>query len=74
MSHLKINYTTLLKWLHDICIQGVYQLSPTDLYKDKIFEDHLFLNLTENSYIWNRFCIANQSSDSVTDQGRAGDV
>jgi hypothetical protein len=72
MSHLKGDYTTLLKRLHDVCMQAVYQLSPTDLYKDKIFEDHLLLNFIENSFTWKQFSIANQSSDSVTDQGRAG--
>ncbi len=44
-----------------------------DLYKDKKFEDHLLFEFKENSYIWNRYRIANQSSDSVTDQGGAGD-
>jgi hypothetical protein len=31
MSKLKVDYATLVKWLHDTCMQAVYQISPTDL-------------------------------------------
>jgi hypothetical protein len=31
MSKLYIDYTTVLKWLHYICLQAMYQISPKDL-------------------------------------------
>jgi hypothetical protein len=73
MSHLQIDYITLLRWLNDVCIQAVYQLSPEDLYNDELFQSVLLLSYTENNMIWKKFSVANQSSNSVLDNGRAGD-
>jgi hypothetical protein len=28
MSKLEIDYVTILKWLHEICLQEVYQVAP----------------------------------------------
>jgi len=63
MNYLKLN---------DICIQAVYQLSPEDLYHDRLFKSILLLTFTENNAIWKKFSTANQSSNSVTDQGWRG--
>jgi hypothetical protein len=73
MSHLKLDYATLLRWLNDICIQAVYQLSPEDLYSDTLCKSALLFFFNENNTIWKKFAVANQSSNSVTDQGRQGD-
>jgi hypothetical protein len=55
MFHLKIDYVTCLKWLHDIFIQATYQLSSTELYNDEVFKDHLLLlNYTESMSIWKK--------------------
>jgi hypothetical protein len=51
MSHLQIDYITLLRWLNDVCIQAVYQLSPEDLYNDELFLNVLLLSYTENNMI-----------------------
>ncbi len=73
MFHLKLDYVTCLKWLHDIFIQATYQLSSTELYNDKVFENHLLLNYTESMSIWKKLSIANQSSSNVLAVGRRED-
>jgi hypothetical protein len=42
MSKLCIDYTSVLNWLHDICVQAVYQISPKDSYEDEIIKSIYF--------------------------------
>jgi hypothetical protein len=59
--NLQFDYKTLTLWLHDICLQAINQLSPTD----KVFENPLLLSYTENTFIWKKLSHANQPSNSV---------
>ena len=72
MLHLKLDYTTLLRWLNDICIQAVYQLSPEHLYNDRLFKSVLLLTFTDNNAIWkNSQLQINQATVLPTKAGEA---
>jgi hypothetical protein len=62
---LCIDYATILKWLHDICIQAVYQISPNDLYKDEIIKNHLLLTAKESLDIWKHLSTIDQANNTV---------
>ncbi len=64
-SKLSIDYATVLKWLHDICIQAVYQISPKDLYEDGIIKNHLLLTDKENYNIWRHLSTVKQESNAI---------
>jgi hypothetical protein len=64
MSKLCIDYATV-KWLHDICIQAVYQISPKDLYEDEIIKNHLLLTEKENYNIWKHLSTVNQANNAI---------
>jgi hypothetical protein len=64
-SKLCIDYATILKWLHDICIQAVYQITPKDLYDDKIIKNHLLLTAKESFNIWKLLSTVDQANNTT---------
>ncbi len=67
MLHLHCDYQTLTSWLQDICMQAIYQLSPTDLYQDTL------VGYADITFIWKPLSQANQSSNNIICMGCRGD-
>ncbi len=73
MFHLKVDYVTCLKFMHDICMQAMYHQSATDLYNDDNIKDRLLLSYEKAMSIWRQLSIANQSSSNILAVGRRED-